>query len=253
MSALAKPGWTKGTPFPHLTDEALHVWRIALALDETLANACWATLAEDEKARATRFFFAADRQRFVIARGALRHILARYLGVEPAALRFTYNPYGKPALLAVTPTTPLTFNLSHSGELALLAVTRYAAVGIDIEQQKSGLAFLEMAAQQFAPLEYETLQSLPAALQAAAFYRGWVRKEAFIKAVGLGLSLGLARFAVTLAPAEAPLFLQLPAEYAAGHWHLHDIFPSLNYAAAVAFNNAQPLALQTYHWRYAEN
>lgn len=158
-----------------------------------------ALLDDDERGRASRFRFAGDRARFVAAHAMTRIAIGRATGCPPDALRFTAGPFGKPRLAESA--IDVRFNLSHAGDRALLALTRGREVGIDIEEHRP-LDVLDLAARFFAVDEIHALEALPASEREEAFYRCWTRKEAFIKALGLGLSLPLDCFSVSLASDE---------------------------------------------------
>jgi len=198
--------------------QVVSLWSIALAQpDDTVARLA-ALLNAEEQARAQRFYFARDQRRYTVGRAMLRLILSQHGAGDPAALAFTYNQWGKPALAS---RAPVAFNLSHTGDQALCAVTAGAAVGVDLEEMRE-LAYQQMAATVFSPLEQATLQRLPAAHLPLGFFNGWTRKEAYIKAHGQGFSMPLADFDVTLAPDEPVRLLATrpdPAE--ATRWSLY--------------------------------
>jgi 4'-phosphopantetheinyl transferase len=155
-----------------------------------------------------------------VGRATLRRILSHYTGIAPAALAFTYNAFGKPALALDQNPASLEFNLSHTGDQALCAVTYGHAVGVDVEAIKE-LDYVQLAGTVFSAYEQATLQQLAPADQPLAFFNGWTRKEAYIKAHGKGLSMPLADFDVTLAPHEPVRLLATrpdPAE--AARWSL---------------------------------
>ena len=157
-------------------------------------------LSPDERARAARFHFERDRNRFVVGRGTLRETLGELLEISPTEVRFAYGPQGKPELHHET---NLRFNLSHSQDLALLAVTKNREVGVDLEFMRPDLDTLEIAPSVFSPEECASLESLPESERLAAFYGYWTRKEAFIKALGLGFSRDTKEFTVTLEQEQA--------------------------------------------------
>lgn len=205
------------------------LWVWSLDVDDAERGRLAKFLSEDEAARAARFVFERDRQRFVMGRGRLREILAREIADRPWALRFAYAAHGKPSLL----TTPaLHFNLSHSEALAALAVSRHAGIGVDIEFARPLKE--DIAQRFFSPREVAVLKALPEEDQAAAFFRCWTRKEAVVKAVGEGLSYSLDSFDVTLS-ADAPAAVErFEGEADAGVWRLAHFEPSPGYAGAVA-------------------
>jgi 4'-phosphopantetheinyl transferase len=161
----------------------------------------WQALLDDnETTRAARFRFARDRDRSIACHGVLRALLARIIGRAPQALRFDIGGHGKPALSD----RALHFNISHSHHLALFAISRDVTVGCDIELHDERFLAENIPAHFFSPTEIAALNAMPQADRCAAFFAGWTRKEAYIKARGLGLSLPLDSFDVSLAPSAQP-------------------------------------------------
>jgi 4'-phosphopantetheinyl transferase len=225
-----------------LESDEVHVWRAALNLDTPRLTRLERTLSEDEHARAERFHFPQDRQRFVAARGLLRTLLGRYLGGEPGQVLFCYGPQGKPALAGESGGETLRFNVSHSGELVLYAVSRGRELGIDIERLRPDFATEQIARRFFSAGEVAALQTLPAGEQRQAFFACWTRKEAYLKARGDGLSLDLKQFEVSLAPGKPAALLSTkhdPQEVL--RWSLRDLTPGPGYVAA--------LAVEGHDWR----
>jgi 4'-phosphopantetheinyl transferase len=213
----------------------IHVWRVSLAQTESCLQSLQQTLSTDERTKADRFRFPKDRSQFIVSRGALRAILSRYLNISSHILRFDYNPYGKPSLIVTQGGNTLRFNLSHSRGMALIAITKNRDIGVDIEGINPNFSCLEIAEKFFSPLENSVLRSLPEHLQPTAFFTCWTRKEAYIKAVGKGLSIPLNQFHVSLAPGEPAALLNVegnPEE--ASKWSLIELFPSSDMVAAVA-------------------
>jgi 4'-phosphopantetheinyl transferase len=193
------------------------------------------SLGPDEQERAARFHFEQDRKHFIVARGVLRAILGRYLNRSPECLSFCYSSYGKPALAGESELNTIRFNLSHSYGVALCAVTRGRDVGIDLERIRCGLAGAQIAGRFFSPKEIAMLQAFPAEMQNQAFFRCWTSKEAYIKALGKGLSLPLDQFDVSLDPREPGIVVDTsrdPSE--ASRWSLQELTPAPGYAAAIA-------------------
>jgi 4'-phosphopantetheinyl transferase len=172
-----------------LHDGAVDVWRVELDRVEP------AMLSADERARAARFARDLDRDRFVAARTALRRVLGAYLDCAAERVAFRYGARGKPSL-DLDP-APLAFNLSHSHGLALIAIARAPAVGVDVEHHRA-IDADALAASGFSPAERRALAAFAPRDRLAAFFRGWTRKEATIKAHGDGLYLPLDRFTVSL-------------------------------------------------------
>ena len=186
-------------------------------------------LSMDERARAARFVFDRDRDRYVAGRARLRRILGDYLGQAPEALRFSYGAHGRPSVDGAQ------FNLSHTADLAALAVTPASDLGLDIEKVRP--IEMDVARMHFAPAEFAALTGLPANDRTAAFYRCWTRKEAYLKARGTGLSTDLDSFVVTLLP-WAPPHLEWCDSGEAAEWSLHDIEIADGIAGALAMRSA---------------
>ncbi|MDM0017771.1 4'-phosphopantetheinyl transferase family protein [Variovorax saccharolyticus] len=169
------------------------LWQVEL--DAAPAPGAAACLSEAEWARARRFAFTRDRDRFIAAHAALRQVLAAQSGTHPALLEFDEGAFGKPALGGEAGPH---FNLSHSQSLALIAVDAQCAVGIDIELPRAIPDLRALAATCFTPNEVCALDALPSGRRERAFFNGWTRKEACVKALGLGLSADLQRLEVGL-------------------------------------------------------
>lgn len=222
--------WVEPPEALSLESGQVHVWQFCLDQEDELLDRFRRTLAPEELDRAGRFRFERLQRYFVAARGVLRHVLARYLDSEPEDLRFSYNSYGKPSLAGEQ---RLQFNMSHSHEVGLVAVTRDAAVGVDVEHIRADFASDEIARRFFSRLEVETFNSLPQEDQVAAFFRCWSRKEAYIKAIGKGLSQPLDGFDVTLAPDDPAALLRTGDEDTVT-WSMCDLDVGSDYASALA-------------------
>jgi len=217
-----------------LPENEVQLWRVdleSIGADE----ARWQKLlSSDEAMRASRFHFANDRQRFVAARALLRTILASYLTTDPIELVFTYSKREKPSLGPAHAGSGITFNVSHSGGIALYAFTRQRELGVDVEQIRRDFEVEAIARRFFSPSEQEQLAKLPAAERMEAFFRCWTRKEAYIKATGDGLSLPLSQFDVSLAPGDKnALVATRPDESEAGSWLLQEVPAGPGYVAAL--------------------
>ncbi len=218
-----------------LSRDAVHVWRTATEVSPTRLDPFRDVLAPDERARAARFLYEDDRRRYTVARGVLRTLLGRYLDVEPASLRFRYGAHGKPALTETPGGRDVRFNLSHSYGLALHAFAVGREVGVDVERIRPNIDVAGVARHSFSPAEVEALTSLPAGQRREAFFNCWTRKEAFIKAHGEGIALGLSRFDVTLRPGEPAALLRFDDDATeAARWALCALDAGDGYKAALA-------------------
>ncbi len=227
--------WALPSRHPSLEDDEIHVWCLDLKGSPGVEQALLEILSTDERERAKRFHFQKHRHRFVIARGILRVLLARYLQAEPHQLRFDYGPNGKPSLAESYAQAKLRFNLAHSHEVGLYAMVHNRAIGINIEFVREDFDVIALASKYFSPLEFSSLCSLPIAEQKKAFFNCWTRKEAYIKAVGQGLSLSLDGFDVSLAPGVPAQLLSIGGEpQPALQWSLRELPVGSTYSAAVA-------------------
>ena len=231
-----------------LSNNEVHVWRASLDQNEATMAGLWELLTTEERRRAQRYCFQKGRRQFVVARGVLRRIIALYTELHPATLTLTSNRYGRPSLSSDSNPAELEFNLSHSGNLVLYAFSRGRAVGIDIEAVRKEIATLNIAENFFSPDEVAALKAVPADMRTAAFFNCWTRKEAFIKAVGEGLSYPLHNFSVSLAPHEEAALLSVRGDQrAAARWKIYALEPGAGYSAAVIAENP-PFSLR--EWEY---
>lgn len=227
--------WSPSPSLLSLQSNEAHVWRVDLEQSPDRQESFWSLLDHEERARANRFHFEQHRRRFVVARGFLRTLLAQYLEIPPEEVRFSYGPYGKPFLSDAHRNSRLHFNASHSHELAIYAFVQDYEVGVDVEYIKENFASEDVARQFFSTYEVETLLALPETERSAAFFRCWTRKEAYIKAIGSGLSHPLSEFDVTLAPNEPAALLRVQREpESVARWSLLDLAVGNGYAGALA-------------------
>jgi 4'-phosphopantetheinyl transferase len=215
-----------------LDDVAVWIVRLRPMGIDTSVSA--SPLSPDERRRARRFRFAADRSRYATTHSALRAILGAYLGVAPARVCIRTDPAGKPHLDARRHRPPLHFSLSHAGELALIAVSD-REVGVDIEQQRAPSDADALVLRYFSSSERAAYFALPRAERARAFMAAWTVKEAYLKACGAGLSRGLDSFSVAMRPDEPAQLLAVhdrPGEEA--RWRVERLAPARGYVAALA-------------------
>jgi 4'-phosphopantetheinyl transferase len=200
---------------------AVTVWRIALDAARPPAAHLVAELSEAERDRAARFATDPLRNRWLHGHVAIRTILARELGIPAREIAYLTGEHGKP-MLAWNGPAPIDFSFSDVESLALLAVSRAGPVGVDVEPIRENVAITPISESRFAIAERDAVRDAPEAERAARFYRIWTRKEAALKAIGVGLAQGLARFAVPVAAApQSAAPLDIPDDRHA--WLLDDL------------------------------
>ena len=238
--------WQEPSETLALAANEVHVWRVDLDALAAQAECLTALLSDEEVARATRFRFEHDRRRYTVAHAALRAILSGYLATDPWRLEFRAGTHGKPEMAKPQ---AMYFNLSHSGSLAIVAVTRIGEVGVDVEQHRPLLDADDIAERYFSLRERASLRRLPEELKQQAFFDGWARKEAYIKARGLGLALALDGFDVSLTPGQ-PAELQATGDEPshARRWKLRELPAGDGYSAAVCVDG-RGWKLCGFQWR----
>ena len=231
-------------PMPREVD----VWSVPLERLADRINTLQSVLSPDERERADRFYFERDRRRFVGVRAVLRVLLGAYLQVDARDLTFSYGPQGKPALTGRF-RDGLSFNVSHSHELALLAVGPGIDIGVDVEAVRPMNDIDDIAARFFSPREADQLRSLPASVRTEAFFACWTRKEAYLKALGSGLARPLDGFDVTFAPGE-PATLAVHGDHGeTARWCVEALSPADGYAAALVTEGGAT----TRCWRWSDH
>lgn len=219
-------------PVPALQSSAIHLWVFPLATSESAYMQFAEMLSIEERARAARFHFEKDAHRFAVARASVRSILGGYTLIPARDVHFVYSEYGKPSLAAAA--LDIRFSVSHSGDLASLAVARGREVGADIEAIREGIELEKLAERFFSPRECQSLLARAPEERLLTFFRYWTCKEAFLKAQGVGLSRGLATFDVDLDAGRARLVSTRPDPREADRWALQEFEPAREYAGAVA-------------------
>lgn len=234
------------TPSVALPPGTIACWRVDLDLPEDVVAALARVLSRDERERARRFVFPRDRRRFTVTRACLRALLAGCGDTPAAAIRFDYGRHGKPRLAPGSTAAPVHFSVSHSQDLALVALARDTALGVDVEAVRSVPDRVAIASRFFAPAEAETIATLPSPEQDLAFFLCWTRKEAFSKALGDGLTLALDRYRVACRPGEPARLLEIDGSpEAAAQWTVLDIRPAAGFVgAAVMRAGPRPLFLR---------
>lgn len=220
MKTLFKPfDWQETDLAPHRID----IWQYPLIHQFASAHA-W--LNQTERERAERYYFSRHQRRFTVARALLRFILGRYVQLAPLELQLDENAYGKPQLMNAP---EVHFNLSHSQEVALLAIGLHQPLGIDLEFF-SARPYIDLGLQMFSAEENQALATCPLHLQPLGFFHIWAQKEAFIKACGLGLSYPTEQFTVPLLSA-GPTTITDPLHHKT--WQMVSFMPQINCCAAL--------------------
>jgi len=229
-------------------DGAVHVWRIRIdAFEGNSAQQAW--LSPDEYLRAGRVRSETARRQFITVRCALRGILALYTGRHPGDIRLCYGPYGKPELAAAPHVSGLCFNVSHSGTLALCAVTCGRRIGVDIEHVCLPPSADAIVDRVFTPRERKEYYSAPAHERPSVFFKVWTLKEAFVKAVGEGLNRPLSQAEFALDPHGRPSLQAVRgSEPEARTWSAVQITPGPEYMAAVIVKGSAR-SVQCWQWR----
>ncbi|HWE03445.1 MAG TPA: 4'-phosphopantetheinyl transferase superfamily protein [Tepidisphaeraceae bacterium] len=226
------PPWEEAEVVPALGVAEVHVWHIRL---DAAPLAAWDILSSDEQARARQYRFDVHRNRFVSCRAQLRRLLGQYAGDAPERLTFEYGPHGKPALAGATARKSIAFNVSHARDSALLAFTPASQVGVDIESSLTRLDFQNLADRFMSQGEAAHIRG--AVDSARAFYACWTRKEAWMKAIGCGLSDPLSRFdtSSTLGHMTGAVACD---DFPRSVWTLHELAPEPHLLACVAVEGA---------------
>jgi 4'-phosphopantetheinyl transferase len=231
------------TPLPsiRLDDDVIDVWACPIQPTDCQIAEFIKILSPDERMRAGRFRFEHLRRSFIFTRGTLRVLLGRYLSSAPEEIPFSYGPQGKPA---IGTDTLVRFNISHSGDIVLLAFAREYDIGVDIERIRPLPDMDDLVQRFFSSAERSQIGSLPREQRERAFFACWTRKEAYLKALGNGLSTRLDTFCVTLTPTESARLVHINGEiHAAQAWTLQELTLMSDYAAAIAYRQA-PRALR---------
>ncbi|OTE96514.1 4-phosphopantetheinyl transferase [Crenothrix sp. D3] len=200
--------------------------------NQHLDNDCYALLDSHERTQADKFKNSLLQQRYIAAHGFLRNTLAQYLNEPPESLRIQKTTQSKPYLVDYP---ELAFNLSHTRNHTAVAVAKNCQLGVDIEQCKPRTSLAALVQKCFSHEEASYWQQLPEAEQTREFYQFWTRKEAFVKATGFGIALGLRECAIN--PDKPQSFLAVPANCGlASDWQYRDIAIGEGICAALVAN-----------------
>jgi 4'-phosphopantetheinyl transferase len=226
----------------------IHIWLAVLEQPVSILHGFIHALSIEERIKAENFYFERDRNSFIVRRGILRTIIGRYLDVEPNRILFRFGKNGKPALDNTFDSETIHFNLSHSHGVALFAFSRNHEIGVDIEYMCDISEMDKIVESFFSIEESEVFRSLSESKKKEAFFYCWTCKEAFIKALGEGMSLPLDRFEVSLVPSEPFKLLNIDGDSRkATRWTIREIKAAPNYAGAFAVKSD---AFESMHWRW---
>lgn len=249
------PAWPPLSAPLMLSRDVVHVVRLNLGVPPSQIESLRGVLSDDELARADRFKFDEPRRRFVACRATLRQLLGSFLGREATEIEFAYGLHGKPQLAANDPKLPLEFSVSHSADLALIAICCGRRVGVDLERHDAKVRIHKLATRFFSPRESAELANLPVEDQLAGFYRGWTSKEAFLKATGFGLSFPLSQFIVAMNPHEPARLQQVveqPNRSDLGNetfrWMMHSLDVAEQFSAALLVEATAPENILIHQW-----
>ncbi|MEM7315667.1 MAG: 4'-phosphopantetheinyl transferase superfamily protein [Planctomycetota bacterium] len=221
--------------FPHLEAGQVHIWRLSLRTQDGDYEPFTATLDDQEKERGARFIFAKHRERFIVGRARVRELLSSYADCDPDEFEYTYDNLGKPRFKDETLDQRIKFNFSNSADLGLLAVTLETELGVDLEKIRPMHDMMGMAKRYFAESETEQLFALDEPDRPDAFFRCWTRKEAYLKAVGKGLTFPLRDVEVSLLPQDDCCIHNINSDADnANRWSLIHVAPHDNYHGALA-------------------
>jgi 4'-phosphopantetheinyl transferase len=225
---LAKP--------PELAMNEVHAWAVQLDVSQQAYEKLCATLTSDERERASDYRFDEPRRRFVVARGTLRKLLSKYLDGEPSKIELTFDGNRKPHLAQQQAVSGLHFNVSHSGDLAVIGLALGCEVGVDIEQLRDVGHLEQIARRFFHPAETIAMLAAPETARNLEFLRCWTGKESILKALGTGIVGNLGDFQVPLDEdwqGWVECSASLPYRRRTRCW-LEQLAPCSGYVAAIA-------------------
>ena len=225
-----------------------HLWSASLKENEAKLPQLYEPLSVEERQQAARFHFDKDRNMYILAHGLLRRLLARYLDIRPESLDFFAGASGKPQLAKSACPLDLRFNISHTRGLAAVALALDHDVGVDVECLERSVDWPLMAKRILCERENAEVNALPEAEKQAAFFKGWVCKEAVLKATGEGIAGGMDQVEVSLSPGKEARLLAFRGDTSASsRWTLHTLSISPNVVAAVAVD-APNVSLVVRQW-----
>jgi 4'-phosphopantetheinyl transferase len=237
---IEKTDWANAAPNGIIFSNEVHIWRYYQEETNCQIESLQGILSDDELARSGKFHFEKDRKKFILTRGTLRKLLGSYLGKNPQQIRFNYTSFGKPFLAVDSENNNLSFNLSHSGEVVLYAITQNQKIGIDVEQVGDHTDVMAIAKKFFSPGEIGEMEKANEKNRTQLFFRYWTRKEAFVKALGKGVSFPMERLDVSLLNKFSPIIKLTAENNESACLNVQDLFSGDGYVAAIATEANDP-------------
>lgn len=248
MSASPPNVWREVSAIPPVAPAEIQVWRVNLLPPPAEISRLEKFLTAHEIKQAAQFHFAHDQRRFVVRRAVLRQLLAANLGLRPAEIQIEAAQFQKPQIAAPQNPNNLRFNCSHSADWALIALALGREVGADVEQRRPLPDADELVKNYFSDGEITEWNGLPEAARGEGFFNCWTRKEAYVKAIGLGLAHPLKEFSVSLAPDRPVVLLKVAKDSTAlDRWSLLDLAVATGYSAALVLEN-RPATVNCFQW-----
>ncbi|HXZ06337.1 MAG TPA: 4'-phosphopantetheinyl transferase superfamily protein [Ktedonobacteraceae bacterium] len=243
--------WNVPSGYVDLLTNDVHVWSALLDVPEDILQLLQQTLDSDEQIRADRFYFEKDRSRFIVCHGLLRTILASYLNIEPGRVMFNYTPNGKPFLVQKFQGKELQFNLAHSHELALFALTLDRRIGVDVEQIYGFAETNQLARRILSRQERAEMNKYPQDEKLETLFRYWTCKEAYVKATGVGLAQPLEKIHISLMLGSNARMISINRSVReASRWSLQELHPVPGFAAALVIEGFD---FRLNHWQWPLN
>lgn len=237
------PSWRPTHPFPNLSSDEVHLWSTRLDCPATNVGACRDLLSKGEIKKADRFHFDVHRNRYTVGRAVLRLLICRYTKIRAERIQFEYGPQGKPFLRHNGQKGVLCFNYTDSDNVALYAFSRNRELGVDLECMPRDVRYDAIAERKFTPAEASAIRAFPEAQRQQAFLACWTRKEAYGKALGVGIRYPLDSVEMCRELSED----KMTVDHGPGYWSLQQLRPSPNMVATLV-SAGKSCPLRYWHW-----